>query len=120
MQSDDLDGYAEMAEKMESLAASQPGYLGFESARSNLGIAVSYWKDEESIHAWKQDVEHQIAQNQGRQKWYACYKKQWKPSGKPGRFKLRRSSVVWDAMKPRQRLYLIIEGFGYAEVAQAR
>jgi len=74
IQSDDLDGYAEMAEKMEKLAARQPGYLGFESARSGLGIAVSYWKDEESIHAWKQDVEHQVAQNQGRQKWYASYK----------------------------------------------
>jgi heme-degrading monooxygenase HmoA len=73
-QTDDLDGYAEMAEKMEAMAANQPGYLGFESARSGLGIAVSYWKDEESIHRWKQNIEHQIAQDNGRQVWYASYK----------------------------------------------
>ena len=36
------NGYAEMAERMVELAAKQPGYLGIESARENLGITVSY------------------------------------------------------------------------------
>lgn len=74
IQTDDLKGYDDMATKMETLAAQQPGYLGFESARNNLGIAVSYWKDEQSICAWKKDVEHQVAQKTGRTKWYAAYK----------------------------------------------
>ncbi len=73
-QTDELKGYAEMAAKMETLAAEQPGYLGFESARNGLGISVSYWKDEESIRAWKLNVTHQLAQNLGQQKWYATYK----------------------------------------------
>ena len=35
---EDPIGYSEMAEKMEKLAMEQPGYLGFESARSEIGI----------------------------------------------------------------------------------
>ena len=34
-------GYEETAEKMEKLAKLQPGYLGIESARSEVGITVS-------------------------------------------------------------------------------
>lgn len=74
IQTDDLQSYDDMAAKMETLAAQQPGYLGFESTRNNLGIAVSYWKDEQSIYAWQKNVEHQVAQKMGRTKWYASYK----------------------------------------------
>lgn len=68
-----ISGYQEMALKMEQLARIQPGYLGFESAREDLGISVSYWKDEESIIAWKLNVEHMAAQEMGRAKWYSHY-----------------------------------------------
>ena len=68
------DGYAEMAEAMENLAKQQPGYLGFESARDGLGIAVSYWESLEAIAAWKAVSEHQLAQRFGREKWYSWYK----------------------------------------------
>ena len=41
-------GYARMAERMDRLAAEQPGYLGIEAARDadGLGITVSYWVDD--------------------------------------------------------------------------
>ena len=68
------EGYKEMARKMEELAKEQPGYLGFESAREDLGISVSYWKDIESIKKWKANSEHLIAQEKGRKHWYASYK----------------------------------------------
>jgi len=67
-------GYAEMAEEMEQLARQQPGYLGFESARSGLGIAVSYWKNLECIANWKANVDHLSAQNKGKSHWYSWYK----------------------------------------------
>ena len=67
------DGYAEMAQKMEELAKKQPGYLGFESARSEIGISVSYWKDLDSIKQWKSNLEHQEAQKKGRDIWYSQY-----------------------------------------------
>lgn len=74
IQTENLGGYSQMADRMLELAQQQPGYLGFESARNELGIAVSYWKDQESLLAWKQNVEHLGAQTMGRKKWYASYK----------------------------------------------
>ncbi|RYZ54624.1 MAG: antibiotic biosynthesis monooxygenase [Sphingobacteriales bacterium] len=67
------EGYQEMAASMEALARSQPGFLGVESARSEIGITVSYWKDLESIKAWKHHAEHLLAQKLGREKWYGSY-----------------------------------------------
>jgi heme-degrading monooxygenase HmoA len=70
----DISGYAEMAERMEQLAKKQSGYLGFESAReAKLGITISYWQDENSIAAWKNEVEHTLARSMGREKWYQHY-----------------------------------------------
>ncbi len=73
IKSDFDEGYAEMAEKMEVLAKQQPGFLGVESARNEIGITVSYWKDLESIKNWKQHLDHIDAQIQGRTKWYEKY-----------------------------------------------
>ncbi len=46
----------------------------FESAREDLGITVSYWRDEASILKWKSNPEHQKAQKQGKELWYKHYK----------------------------------------------
>lgn len=67
------EGYAEMAQKMEELAKQQEGFLGLESARNEIGITVSYWKDLESIKKWKQNVAHLEAQQKGRSDWYKSY-----------------------------------------------
>jgi heme-degrading monooxygenase HmoA len=67
------EGYAEMAVLMEELAKKQEGFLGVESARSEIGITVSYWKDLESIKKWKQNLEHLVAQEKGRSDWYKSY-----------------------------------------------
>ena len=68
-------GYGAMAGRMAALAATQPGFLGFESARGadGIGITVSYWRDETAIAAWRRDAEHQQAQRAGKQEWYADY-----------------------------------------------
>lgn len=34
------NGYSKMADEMEKLAKQQPGYIGIESARGNVGITV--------------------------------------------------------------------------------
>ena len=67
-------GYAVMSRRMDELAARQPGYLGVESARGDVGITVSYWADEEAARAWKQVAEHLVAQRRGREAWYADYR----------------------------------------------
>lgn len=73
VQTNTTDGYDETAMRMVELAQEQPGYLGIESARSDVGITVSYWQDLESISAWKQNAEHLDAQRAGHQKWYESF-----------------------------------------------
>ena len=70
----DDNGYKEMSELMENLARQQKGYIGMESARNDIGITVSYWKDLEAIKSWKQQTDHLIAQQKGRTDWYSWYK----------------------------------------------
>ena len=70
---EDLSGYEVMAKRMEFLAQQQPGFLGIDSARSEIGITVSYWKTLEAITAWKHHVEHIKAKTLGRKKWYKTY-----------------------------------------------
>ena len=74
LRSDDTDGYEETAARMVELAAQQPGFLGVESVREELGITVSYWSDLDSIKRWKSNAEHQVAQKMGMDKWYSSYK----------------------------------------------
>lgn len=74
LRTDGDHGYGDMASQMEDLAAQQPGYLGIESARENIGITVSYWSDLESIKNWKSNIEHIQAQKFGHEKWYSSFK----------------------------------------------
>lgn len=64
------DGYDGAAMRMEELAKKQEGYLGIESARNEVGITVSYWENVDSIIKWKNNVEHTIVREKGREKWY--------------------------------------------------
>jgi heme-degrading monooxygenase HmoA len=68
------NGYGLMVMRMDELAAKQPGYLGHESARDDVGITVSYWVDEDAARAWKQVAEHVVAQQRGRDVWYSDYR----------------------------------------------
>ena len=72
-QTNNINGYSEMADKMETLAAKQKGFLGIDSARSDVGITVSYWKTLEGIKNWKQQTDHLIAQQKGIKDWYSWY-----------------------------------------------
>ncbi len=71
---EDAQNYADMASLMAALAAEQPGYLGVEWARNEVGITVSYWESLEAIQHWKAQADHLIAQQMGREKWYSAYK----------------------------------------------
>ena len=67
------NGYTEMSQLMERLAKKQNGFLGIDSARNNVGITVSYWKNLEDIKNWKQQTDHLMAQKKGRTGWYKWY-----------------------------------------------
>lgn len=68
------NGYSEMASRMVELAEQQPGFLGVESAREDVGITVSYWADLASISNWKANTEHLEAQKLGRKTWYESFR----------------------------------------------
>jgi len=71
----DEAGYERAAERMVELARQQPGFLGLESVRGadGHGITVSYWSSEAAIRAWREHAEHQLAQQQGRERWYSHF-----------------------------------------------
>ncbi len=68
------NGYIEMSRLMEELAKRNEGYLGIDSARNDIGITVSYWKNLEAIKNWKQQTDHLMAQRRGKSDWYHWYK----------------------------------------------
>ena len=68
------EGYAGIAERMAELALQHPGFLGMESVRNGLGITISYWESLEAIKNWKNNTEHLIAQQSGRDVFYTNYK----------------------------------------------
>ncbi|MEZ8826074.1 antibiotic biosynthesis monooxygenase [Vibrio amylolyticus] len=74
IRSDADHGYGETADRMLHLAQQQPGFLGAESAREDVGITVSYWSDLEAIKNWKKNTEHLDAQKTGRKEWYSSFK----------------------------------------------
>jgi len=66
-------GYGEAAKQVLALASEQPGFLGFESARQDIGISVSYWASQEAIAAWKANVVHRQAQGRAKD-WYRAFR----------------------------------------------
>lgn len=73
VRTDGDNGYYETANRMVELAANQPGFLGFESVRQELGISVSYWASPEAIQSWKENAEHREAQQRAKD-WYGSFR----------------------------------------------
>jgi heme-degrading monooxygenase HmoA len=65
--------YEETAQQVYELAAQQQGFLGFESARQEIGISVSYWASLEAIAAWKANVVHRQTQSRAKD-WYRQFR----------------------------------------------
>lgn len=74
VRTNDNNGYAEMNAFMDALAQQQDGFLGMENASSEIGITISYWNDLEAIKRWKDHLDHQKAQDEGKKRWYYQYK----------------------------------------------
>jgi heme-degrading monooxygenase HmoA len=67
--------YRQMAGQLRDLAMAGFGCTDFISVtEGEQEIAVSYWPDEASIVAWKQQAEHRVAQQLGKDGWYQHYK----------------------------------------------
>lgn len=67
------NGYGDAAKHMLELASKQPGFLGFETARQEIGISVSYWASLAAIKAWKENAEHRDTKKKAKV-WYSCFR----------------------------------------------
>lgn len=66
--------YQETSQLMLQLVQQQKGFLGFESAKEEIGITVSYWESLAAIKNWKINIEHTKARENGRSIWYKNFK----------------------------------------------
>lgn len=67
------NNYDDIAKRMVELAATQQGFMGIESARNEIGITVSYWESLDAIKDWKNNAEHLMAQQLGKNVFYKSY-----------------------------------------------
>ena len=56
-------GYEEMSIEMESLAKKQSVFLDMDSARNEIGIAISYWSNLEDIKNWEKSTASNCSKN---------------------------------------------------------
>jgi len=66
--------YHETAARMRQKAIAEYGCLDFVSVNeNNEEVSISYWESEQAILNWKNDPEHQDAQQKGADRWYLNY-----------------------------------------------
>jgi heme-degrading monooxygenase HmoA len=63
----DSQTYGAIAAAVLEEAKKQEGFLGIESARNDIGISVSYWRDLKSIEVWKNEALHKKAQQRAKE-----------------------------------------------------
>jgi heme-degrading monooxygenase HmoA len=67
--------YAAMAARLRALAMEKYGCVEFFAVtEGDQEVAISYWESETQIRQWKQDAEHLVAQENGRNRWYRSYR----------------------------------------------
>jgi heme-degrading monooxygenase HmoA len=69
------EDYQAMNAEMETLVRQNPGFIDVKSYTAQVGerLTVVWWRDEQSLAEWRNQMRHRVAQNTGRQKWYEYY-----------------------------------------------
>lgn len=72
---EEKEEYDTASARMFELVQNMPGFLGVESVRDEDGFGITsvYWKDKESIDAWRHHSEHKQVKKRGRAIWYEKY-----------------------------------------------
>ena len=73
VKADGDNNYEDVTKIMIELVATQEGFIGVESARNEIGITISYWESLEAIKNWKNNAEHLIVQQMGKEIFYKSY-----------------------------------------------
>jgi len=72
----DLEGYDETAVDMFVKGSSMPGFLSFKQYTADDGerLALIEFDSLEHEQAWRDHPDHRVAQQRGREEWYASYR----------------------------------------------
>ncbi|MCV6627456.1 MAG: antibiotic biosynthesis monooxygenase [Cellvibrionaceae bacterium] len=66
--------YGNTVARMRELAFEKYGCIDFIAVSEGRDeVAISYWESEAAILNWRQDAEHSLAQELGRERWYESY-----------------------------------------------
>jgi heme-degrading monooxygenase HmoA len=67
--------YQDLDAELEHLVLAQPGYLSHKGYQAADGerLTLVWFRDQESLRAWKMQPRHLEAQRRGRERWYEFY-----------------------------------------------
>ncbi len=67
--------YVATDEALMEKARAAPGFVDVKSFTAADGerLTIVWWKDLETLRMWREDPEHRVAQEKGRQLWYRWY-----------------------------------------------
>ncbi|HFZ8993488.1 TPA: antibiotic biosynthesis monooxygenase [Citrobacter freundii] len=70
--------YLQLATELKPLLTGIPGFISIERFQSLSApgkiLSLSWWKDEDSVAAWKQNVRHLAAQKEGKESIFSFYR----------------------------------------------
>jgi heme-degrading monooxygenase HmoA len=67
--------YEELGARMGEIVGAMPGFLGMDYAPTEGGeLLVARFDSHEALDAWREEPEHKIAQQLGRERFFAHYK----------------------------------------------
>lgn len=70
--------YLALAAELKPRLGALEGFIDIERFQSLSAegkvLSLSWWRDEEAVLAWKQDLQHQMAQREGRRELFASYR----------------------------------------------
>lgn len=76
--SDGTDRYFSLAAELAALLPTIDGFISverFESVtKAGSYLSLSFWRDAQAVQAWRQQWQHQLAQQQGRDGLFASYR----------------------------------------------
>ena len=70
------DAYRPIADRMDELAQTMPGYISHKGFTAEDGerVTIAEFASEEALRAWRHHPEHIAAQKQGREAFYSVYR----------------------------------------------
>ncbi|SDJ12202.1 Heme-degrading monooxygenase HmoA [Ferrimonas sediminum] len=70
--------YLDLADSLRPLLQQQPGLISIERFQSLVEegklLSLSFWESEAAIASWRRQMDHQLAQNQGRESLFHSYR----------------------------------------------